>query len=738
MSFPHKLVAFDIDGTIAESKQPMTQEMASLLHELSTKTKVAIISGASFSTFNKQLFPTLKPSRNIILLPVEGSERFEYDEAGKEWRMTDKEVFPNELKKKVIEALNDIITSGKYDIPEKPYGKYIDDRETEIAFSALGQEAPLDKKQAWDPDRTKRTKIKEALDARVDGLMTVVSGTTSIDILPAGFNKAKGLNIFLAKLGYTKGEMMYVGDELFPGGNDYAVSEAGIKSIQVNSLGETKEVIRNILHPIAYFCSEYALDVNPAMYAGGLGILAADYVLEAADQNIPFIAVGLRYGKSVPAGFEIMENVVINVPIGNEVIKAQVWHRAFSTATHVYLLDAGDITARLYDMDFYTRVKQQIVLGIGGVRLLEKLGITPRIYHLNEGHTAFAALGIMAERKSDLGKIVATKHTILSAAGLEITFADLEKLIGPYCKEFHISFTEICQKGRFDLAPDLFSTTKFMLASAVRKNGVSAIHAVFEKKVHPQSTLISVTNGVYRKRWQTPEFLHRSPALSDVELWNTKKKLKKELFDYVEKVSGTLLNPDICTLVWARRFAGYKRPSLLFSDLERLTAIISNPNMPLQIIISGKPHEGDTEAEKIRDNIIAYSKSGAVKGRTIYLSDYSVANAEKLTRGADIWLNTPELGLEACGTSGMKASLNGALQCSVSDGWVDEVNWVGRGWTFETVEMLYNLLEHEIVPCYYEGKEWVTRMISTIELVEKEYTAVRMIRDYEERLYKGL
>lgn len=211
-----------------------------------------------------------------------------------------------------------------------------------------------------------------------------------------------------------------------------------------------------------------------------------------------------------------------------------------------------------------------------------------------------------------------------------------------------------------------------------------------------------------------------------------------ELFDYVKRVSGKAFSADICTLVWARRFAGYKRPGLLFSDLERLTSLISNPNTPLQIIISGKPHEKDETAKAIRDSIIAFSNTPAVKGRIVYLPDYSTASALQLARGADIWLNTPELGMEACGTSGMKAGLNGALQCSIPDGWIAEVPLESIGWSLpekNTSEVLYDLLESEILPSFYGAGNWATKMRSTIELVEKEYTTKRMLHDYQERLY---
>lgn len=778
MSFPYKLVSFDLDGTLAPSKSIISEEMASLLHRLSLLTKVAIISGGSYARFEKQVLGSLVPSTNIILLPTEGSERFEYDEKTKKWKMTAREPFSENLKKEVVKALNKIISLPEYEIPPNPKGEYIEDRDTEIAFSALGQNAELKAKEKWDPTRERRFKIKDALEERVKGVTVMVSGTTSIDILPKGFDKARGLHFLLEKLCISPDEMVFIGDAIVPGGNDYSVFEAGIKSIKVTGPEDTKKEIIALLNesqnkeketishespkfptnPIAYFCAEYALEVNSAMYAGGLGILAGDYVLEAGDKDIPFIAIGLRYGKEIPTDFSTLSDnsgsIIIEVPIGVDKIKAKVWHRSLSQNVHILLLDTEipenplemrRLTSHLYDMDFFTRIKQQMVLGIGGIRLLDKLDISPRIYHLNEGHTAFAGIALMVEKPDDLGKIVATKHTILSEAGLLIKDTDFKNLVGPYAKKFKVPVKKIFEKGKFELSTDLFSTTKFVMISAIKKNGVSDIHIVFEKKRHPHSTLVSVTNGVYRKRWQAQELYNRPPMLTDEELWNIKRKLRLGLFDYIENISGKKFNPDICTMVWARRFASYKRPLLLFSDIERLTRILSNNERPLQCVISGKALEGDTEGEDAVEKIIAFTDIPQMKGKIIYLKDYSIESAMKLTAGADIWLNTPEFGKEACGTSGMKASLNGALQCSIEDGWVGEVSWKERGWTLpmeNTAEVLYDLLDNEILPCFYGEsfesipEKWIRRMRSSVELVEKNYTTERMMRDYEEKLYK--
>ena len=247
MPITHKIVAFDIDGTLAESKVPITPEMAELLHKLSQKAKVAIISGASFAIFQTQLLTSLIPSSNIILLPTDGSERFEYNTASGKWELTEKEAFPEHLKEKAMKALQEVIATEEFGIPKEHEGEYIEDRDTEITFSAMGQHANLAKKAIWDPHQEKRQKIKKFLDERLPELTTSIGGTTSIDILPKGFNKGVGLTLLLKKLGLEKKDMVFVGDALFPGGNDYSAYEAGIESIKVSGPAETSGIIKQWL-----------------------------------------------------------------------------------------------------------------------------------------------------------------------------------------------------------------------------------------------------------------------------------------------------------------------------------------------------------------------------------------------------------------------------------------------------------------------------------------------------------
>ncbi|MEK7095030.1 MAG: HAD-IIB family hydrolase, partial [Patescibacteria group bacterium] len=518
--FPYKLTAFDLDGTLTRSKTPITPEMAGLLQKLSETTKVAIISGGSIVQFEKQLLPFIKPSKNIILLPVDGSERFEYNSESKKWQLTDKHEFKKSIKEKVIKALGEIIDSGLFEIPKEHQGKYVEDRDTEINLSAMGQDAPLEIKEKWDPDQKKRRKIEKEIERKIPEVDATVAGTTSVDILPKGFDKAYGLGILLEKIKIDKKDVIFLGDAVFPGGNDYSVMEDGIKTVKVDGPTHTEGVIRSWFgeknnptisipqNPIAYFCAEYAIEENTLMYAGGLGILAGDYLMEMADKNMPFIAIGLNYDPGNLKDFAIFshqgKSAVVSIPIGEHLIYAQIWHRRFAENTHVFLLDTNfeknddkhrNITSHLYDPHFYTRVKQQIVLGIGGIKFLKLLDIHPSVYHLNEGHTAFAGVGVLVERNEDIGKIVGTKHTILSAAGLYIPKKDFFVLLNTYCKEFGVDINEIFEKGKYELDPDTFSTTKLVMTTSKIKNSVSALHAVFEKIRHPHSELISITNG---------------------------------------------------------------------------------------------------------------------------------------------------------------------------------------------------------------------------------------------------
>lgn len=245
-----KIIAFDLDGTLAESKRPLDKEMALLIEELAKNKIIVIISGGKFEQFRTQFLPgftkeelSLPFIKNLILLPTSGSQRYEYDSETQEWKLTDIEVFSEDIKEKAKKVLKDIINSKLYDIPDNPIGEYIEDRITQLSISALGQEAPIEQKKLWDPDQKKRQKIKVVLEKEIPETSIIIGGTTTIDILPKGFDKAKGLIRLINKLGMTKADMIFVGDSIFPGGNDYSVLQADIESIKVSGPTETKEIL---------------------------------------------------------------------------------------------------------------------------------------------------------------------------------------------------------------------------------------------------------------------------------------------------------------------------------------------------------------------------------------------------------------------------------------------------------------------------------------------------------------
>lgn len=531
--------------------------------------------------------------------------------------------------------------------------------------------------------------------------------------------------------------------------------------------------------PIAFFCAEYAISFDESMYAGGLGVLAGDFLFEAGDQKMSFVALGLKYTKTktIEDGFELLTEsdgtpVVVEVPIGQKEdvkkIFLQSWVKCFSDKTYLLLLDADvsqntledRVLGDLYDHNIFTRLKQEIYLGVGGFRLLKILGIEPKKYHLNEGGMAFAALAVMAEGDSSLSpqspdellkavraKVVSTKHTILSV-GTKVSADELWNVVGAYCGMHGISKDFLLSLGAYNGDNTLFATTSFLLNLSGKSNGVSVLHTVFEKQKYPESRLIAITNGVYVPRWQS-QLWREGGHLADLDskkIWSIKNELRRELVEEVRKISGVELQSDVCTLVWTRRFVAYKRPMTLFTDMLRLKNILFNTAGSLQVIISGKVVGMDLESVHVMEAVREVAQNPMFKGKVAFISDYPLSVAQKFVMGSDVWLNTPERGVEACGTSGMKAGLNGALMASVSDGWMDEVNWRGIGWILsddpEDISVsLYEALERHIIPEFYsrntEGvpESWVNRMRDTMNLVATDFSATKMLQSYDKNLY---
>ena len=525
--------------------------------------------------------------------------------------------------------------------------------------------------------------------------------------------------------------------------------------------------------PIAYFCAEYALSDTLPSYAGGLGVLAGDYVKELADQQIPSVAVGLFYRSKYGVDLTVEESkkelfppnptdhgvtpvldkdnnpLLIKVPIQDHDvwIKAWKWQK---NSIPVYLLDTNveqntpsdrAITLQLYAASKETRLRQEIVLGIGGFRLLEAIGVQPSIYHMNEGHSALLALELIRHemQKHKVGftdaqalsthHVIFTNHTLVSA-GNELFSNDLFTLmLTRYASELEVPVEEIVSLGRI---PDsqTFSLSHFASRLAGKINGVSQLHTKHLLKALGDKPVVPVTNGIHLPTWD---------MLGPGDVWQKHQEKKRQLLQLIQQKTGQQWGENELLIGWARRMVRYKRPLALFGELERFLHIANNQQMPVRILFAGIPHQSDDEGRELLkelQQLIAQHFSTTV----VYLPDYNVSLAKVLTSGCDVWLNTPVIGSEACGTSSMKAALNGTLLCSTQDGWVDEVDLRDRGWIVnsDTVhESLLDVLEENIIPQYYAGDHnpWKSSMQRGRALIQQDFSTTRMLKDYFEKLY---
>jgi len=534
---------------------------------------------------------------------------------------------------------------------------------------------------------------------------------------------------------------------------------------------------------IAYFSAEYSVADSLPIYAGGLGILAGDAVMEAGSEKLDFHAFGLVYHQAftpgdddqrpmeerlIDEGFCRVADVggkplVLQVRIDDQKIAVAAWRKRFG-ATTLTLLDTDiaenpprwrELSQHLYDGRPGVIWHQQIVLGFGAVALLEAMGEEPDIYHLNEGHMAMAGLAV-AVRHQHLHpeltlaqalnavkqQLVATKHTIMHGAGLTLDRPSLEESLGPVLKDARGSIDDLMALGSDD--GKLLFTTKLLLNMVSRKCGVSRIHVQMEAKTHPGSPLFPITNGVYVPRWRAVSLDEEPLKYSDLQLWEAHCANRRALLEYVRAETGQKLHPDHLTVVWARRMAVYKRPELLITDLARLKALAAHRDRPVQFIVAGQANPVDGPGVELMNRVIKTAKLPELAGAFAYLPHYNPRTARLLVQGADLWLNTPQRGMEACGTSGMKASLNGALQLSTSDGWVDEIDAAPIGWIIpeeNSACAMYDLLERQVAPLFYglgggelpEG--WLVKMRAAIQMIEWHYNAGRMLQNYYDQLY---
>lgn len=539
------------------------------------------------------------------------------------------------------------------------------------------------------------------------------------------------------------------------------------------------------VHPVAYFCAEYGLDPNLPIYAGGLGILAGDTLKQAADNNFPLVAVGLlNRGFSMrqfitPEGDQVdqdwlfdprsvgLENVFLDenpLFIKVHLTEVTVWLRCWKKTLHngviLYLLDSDTdqnhlpergLTQVLYCGTKELQLKQQLLLGIGGVKLLTALGIQPSIYHLQEGRPAFVHWQLIRElmdnhkidyesaRRLAIDKTVYTNHTLVAAGNQSYSMDLLRVLAKYYADKMHITLDELLRQG-IDGDQSQFSVTRFALNVARKASGVSELHTKLSQENWPEYNWTNVTNGVHFPTWQSQQVAQMQNSPED--LWHAHNNEKANLAHFVQQQTGYTYDPNRFVISWARRLAGYKQMNMLFTDIKRLEQIVKNSERPVQILMAGKAHQGDSAGKAMLKEIIGYMQR-ELSGYALFVPNYNIAVAQALVKGSDIWLNTPIYGQEACGTSGMKACSNGVLQCTVPDGWAAEVDWSGLGWALTpnfTEENLYDLLEKEVIPQYYNRnarglpEKWIEMMQKTITLSNR-FSADRMLREYVSNLY---
>jgi starch phosphorylase len=600
---------------------------------------------------------------------------------------------------------------------------------------------------------------------------------------------------------------------------------------------------------VAYFSMEYGLNQVLKIYSGGLGMLAGDYLKEASDSNVDLCGVGFlyRYGyftqtlsmdgqqiarydaqdfNSLPIERVLDENgnqVVVDVPYINYQVHALVWQVNVGRIK-LYLLDTDNdmnsqfdkpITHSLYGGDWENRLKQEILLGMGGVLMLKKLGIKKTLYHCNEGHAALCNLqrlldyvegGLSFNEALELvrSSSLYTVHTPVPAGHDYFDESLFGKYMGGYPQRLGISWDEFIGMGRQnpDDHSERFCMSIFACNTCQEVNGVSKLHGWVSQKMfapiwsgyYPEENHVGyVTNGVHFPTWcatewrkvydkyfdpsfmsdqSNEEIWHAIYNVPDEEIWNTRMALKNKLIKYIRdkftkqwlrnqgdpaRVVSLLerINPNALMIGFCRRFATYKRAHLLFTDLDRLSKIVNNPDRPVLFFFSGKAHPADGAGQGLIKRIYEISQRPEFLGKIIFLEDYDMQLARRLVSGVDIWMNTPTRPLEASGTSGEKAEMNGVVNLSVLDGWWVEGYRKGAGWalpqerTYQNqgyqdqldAATIYSLLEHEIVPLYYEQNKkgfspnWIKVIKNSIATIAPHYTMKRQLDDYYSKFY---
>ncbi len=601
---------------------------------------------------------------------------------------------------------------------------------------------------------------------------------------------------------------------------------------------------------IAYFSMEYGLVECMPIYGGGLGVLSGDHLKAASDLAVPLVGVGLLYQKGYlqqslnPDGWQQERNpvndfytlpvrpvrseqgkdvmVAVKLPTGEVSIK--VWSIDVGRVK-LYLLDTNipeneraedrEITAQLYGGDNLTRIRQEIVLGIGGLRALDRLNLKPTVWHMNEGHSAFLAIERMRRFIKEYkltfeeafeacrSNSVFTTHTPVPA-GIDLFDPGLlYEYFGEYCSESGIPFEKFLALGRFrpENHHEPFSMAISAIQTSAFRNAVSSLHRQVSQEMWQELwpklpvwevPITSVTNGVHLLTWLNgdlaqlydqhlqPDWRERNsdPRIWDLvedipqqELWEAHRRRKRYLVSFVRERVVTaamgrkapaaeqrrlaeVLDPDTLTIGFARRFATYKRATLLFRDMDRLKRLLTNPERPVQIVIAGKAHPRDLPGKTLIREIVQLSRAPDIAKHIVFVEDYSIEVARELVQGVDLWLNTPRRGEEACGTSGMKAGINGVLNLSILDGWFDEGYEISGGWAIGDREpysddqdeiharAIYSILENEIVPMYYQDREggvpveWMRRVKQSLMHLSHQFNSGRMVGEYLAQLYE--
>jgi glycogen phosphorylase len=487
---------------------------------------------------------------------------------------------------------------------------------------------------------------------------------------------------------------------------------------------------------VAYFSMEFAVDDRLPIYAGGLGVLAGDHLKSSSDLQVPLVAVGLlyrqgyftqvidengrqreEYPEADLSGVGLVkEDVTVEVELADETVPVDVW-RLDVGSVPLYLLESDALVPRLYTIDREERIRQEVVLGVGGVRALKALGHQPTVFHLNEGHAAFASLerirheGLERVRAST----VFTTHTPVPE-GNEVFDQDLaRRYVGSLVEECGLDWDFLLHEGQVGLTP-------LALRTAAYANGVSELHGEVSRGMWPGFEIGSITNGAHVPTWKKT-----TPHAEN----------KRALIEYVRGRTGVALEPDRLTIGFTRRFATYKRATLLFSEPDRLA------ELPVQVVISGKAHPADEGGKELIAQITALARDPRLEGRIAFVPNYNMEVASYVTSGADVWLNNPRRPMEASGTSGMKAAMNGVLNLSVLDGWWPEAYSPEIGWAIAGEsddadrEELYRLLEEEVVPTFYDDRErWERMMQASADRVTPAFSSHRMVKEYADRYYR--